>query len=282
MPAALWCRFSGGARWVGRWASSGRDGQDVRARRLSILFSVVGCDPFLGDDGGTLLAPVMVAWRLKSATQDVLALLQPAAFAVFFASRSFLSSRKRAGLPCTDEIALRRASSCCLSITPAAGGNLLLWRCSASQWRIGCTLVSCPSSLASSLGHCRSFAWFGPSVRLYTSAVQPASLDDRSDPEAWSKSLYDWRLVSQYGLVSNPSWGSWPDSSCFVTCDLCFFLISPSDEGVGLTVFGASSLSAVPLMHIRMFYISHYIHYDCVRQSRPCTADHACLYIVLL
>ena len=51
-------RISRGARWVGRWASSGRGGQ---------------------------------------ATQDVLALLHTAAFAIFFAERALLSSRKRAG-----------------------------------------------------------------------------------------------------------------------------------------------------------------------------------------
>jgi hypothetical protein len=36
-----------------------------------------------------------------------LALLHAAAFAVFLAARAFLSSRNRAGLPCTDDIALR-------------------------------------------------------------------------------------------------------------------------------------------------------------------------------
>jgi hypothetical protein len=63
---------------------------------------------------------------LKSDTQDVLALLNVAAFAVFLAARAFLISRMRAGLPFTDDIALRRASSSCFSITLAAGGTLLL------------------------------------------------------------------------------------------------------------------------------------------------------------
>jgi hypothetical protein len=63
---------------------------------------------------------------LESATQDVLALLHAAAFAVFLAARAFLSSRKRAGLTCTDYIALRRSSSSSFSIKLAAGGTLLL------------------------------------------------------------------------------------------------------------------------------------------------------------
>ena len=54
--AALWCRGNRGAQWVGCWASSGRSGQAVRARRLGLPFPVVGCNP-----GGTLLAPVVVA-----------------------------------------------------------------------------------------------------------------------------------------------------------------------------------------------------------------------------
>ena len=79
---------------------------------------------------------------MKSATQNVLALLHAAAFAVFLAARAFLSSRKRAGLPCTDDIALRRASSSCFSITPAAGVTLLLCNAAplpseveAARWR---------------------------------------------------------------------------------------------------------------------------------------------------
>jgi hypothetical protein len=58
--------------------------------------------------------------RLERATQDVLDMLHAAAFAVKLAARAFLSSRKRAGLLSTDDVALRRASSSCLSITPAA------------------------------------------------------------------------------------------------------------------------------------------------------------------
>jgi hypothetical protein len=46
-----------------------------------------------------------------------------------------------------------------------------LQRCSASQWKRGSTLASSPSSLASSLGHYRSFPWFGLSARLYSSAA---------------------------------------------------------------------------------------------------------------
>ena len=61
---------------------------------------------------------------MESATKVVLAVLHAAAFAVFLAARAFLSSRKRTGLPCTDDIALRRASSYCFSIKLAAGGHL--------------------------------------------------------------------------------------------------------------------------------------------------------------
>jgi hypothetical protein len=46
-----------------------------------------------------------------------------AAFAVFLAARAVLSFRKRTGLPCTDDIAIIRASSSCFSITPTAGGH---------------------------------------------------------------------------------------------------------------------------------------------------------------
>jgi hypothetical protein len=61
-----------------------------------------------------------------SATQDVLALLGATAFVLFFAAPAFLSSRKRAGEKSSVEIALRKASSSCFSITTAAGGTLLL------------------------------------------------------------------------------------------------------------------------------------------------------------
>ena len=63
---------------------------------------------------------------MEGATKDVLAVQHAAAFAVFLAARAFLSSRKRTGLPCTYDIALRRASSSCFSIKLAAAGTLLL------------------------------------------------------------------------------------------------------------------------------------------------------------
>ena len=63
---------------------------------------------------------------------------------------SFPNSRKTAGEDSTDEIALRKAISSSFSITPGAGGTLLLIASPLREWNRGSKLVSSPSSLSSS------------------------------------------------------------------------------------------------------------------------------------
>ena len=87
---------------------------------LAFLLPAMCCDD-VREDWASLPAPEMVAWLLMSATQVVLVLLDAAAFVLFFAATAFLSSRRRAGENCSVEIALRKASAFCFSITLQQG-----------------------------------------------------------------------------------------------------------------------------------------------------------------
>jgi hypothetical protein len=115
-----------GCRCPVRRAPSGRGGQAVWVWTLKLF-----CSPRWAR---------VVAWRLEGVTRDVLTVQQAAALLVFFAAR--------AGLPCTDEIALLRASSSCFSITPTAGGHRTPDAAPATQWTRGSTLFSVWSSCA--------------------------------------------------------------------------------------------------------------------------------------
>ena len=97
----------------------------------AFLLPAMGFEALWEEEWASLSAPDVVAWRLISATRDVLALLHAAAFVLFFVAMAFLSSHKTAGESSTDEIALRKAISSCISIRPRAGGTLLL-NCSSA------------------------------------------------------------------------------------------------------------------------------------------------------
>jgi hypothetical protein len=64
----------------------------------------------------------------------------------------------------------------------------------------------------------------------------------RPESESESESLYNWRSISQYVLVSSPIWDFWPE-----ICILFFFL------NYSLVLFGAPSLTRGRVCHLSVY-----------------------------
>jgi hypothetical protein len=66
---------------------------------------------------------------------------------------------------------------------------------------------------------------WSPLTELYGYSQHMQNKPNWFPSESESESVYDWRSVSQYVLVSSPVWGSWPDSNwLFHSCGPVLFV----------------------------------------------------------